>query len=170
MGIPRERDGCSLIIGLGNPLRCDDGLGARVIELILQRELPPRVEVQDGGTPGWGLVTSLQGWLRVILVDAAHMGLAPGTWRRFQMKDVDLEMGQGALSLHEPGLAEGLALAKALGELPEELVFYFVEPACIGEGTGLTPAVEAALPELAENILFEIGRDRNEPTENPPHR
>lgn len=158
MGIPQEMDGRTLIIGLGNPLRCDDGLGARAVELILQRELPPGVEVQDGGTPGWGLVSCMQGWSRVIVIDAAHMGLAPGVWRRFQMEDVDLVAGQGSLSLHEPGLAEAMALAKALGQLPEELAFYFVQPERTDEVAGLTPAVEAALPELVENILFEIGK------------
>ena len=64
----------SLIIGLGNPLRGDDGVGVRVVQALAERALPAGVEVVDGGTQGLGLVSLLEGQKRVILVDAADVG------------------------------------------------------------------------------------------------
>jgi hydrogenase maturation protease len=101
-------------------------------------------------------VNYLEGWSRVILVDAAQMGLAPGSWRRFHIGDISLEATQGALSLHNPGLAEGLALAQALQTLPEEVDIYCVEPESTADGVGLSPAVEAVLPTLVADIIREL--------------
>lgn len=146
----------TLVLGLGNLLRRDDGLGVHAIEMLAERELPPIVTLQDGGTPGWGLVDCLQGWPRAILVDAAQMGRAPGSWQRLSLDDLSSEAGQPFLSLHEPGVVEGLNLARALKTLPEEVILYCVEPECIDNGTGLSPVVEAALPELVEDIYQEL--------------
>lgn len=145
-----------LVLGLGNPLCRDDGLGGRVIEMLTEKNLPAQVALIDGGTPGWGVANFLQGWSRVILIDAADMGLLPGTWRRFRMEDVSLGVNSGCISLHEPGLAEGLALGQALGMLPQDIILYCVQPEYTEEGIGLTSVVEAVLPELVENILLDL--------------
>lgn len=150
------QNGGTLVLGLGNPLCLDDGLGGRVVDLLARRALPPGVEIRDGGLPGWGLATDLEGWSRVILVDAAQMGLEPGAWRRLRMQEVSLQVPQGGFSLHSPGLADGLALAQALQALPEELIFYFVEPESIENGIGLSSTIDAILPEVVENILNEL--------------
>jgi hydrogenase maturation protease len=71
----------TLVLALGNPLRGDDGVGAAVLNAL--PALPPGVTGMDGGTPGLGLVLSLQGYDRAIILDAAEMGEMPGTWRRF---------------------------------------------------------------------------------------
>ncbi len=155
-----RQNGGTLVLGLGNPLCLDDGLGGRVVDLLARQALPHGVEIQDGGLPGWGLVTWLEGWSRLILVDAAKMGLEPGSWRRLGMDEVSLETTRGGFSLHNPGLADGLALAQALQALPEEVVFYFVEPESIDNGLGLTSTVQAVLPELVENILYELWKDQ----------
>lgn len=154
------QSGGTLVLGLGNPLCLDDGLGGRVVELLARQALPQGVEIKDGGLPGWGIVTCLEGWSRVILVDAAKMGLEPGAWRRFRMEEVSLETIRGGFSLHNPGLADGLALAQALQTLPEAVVFYFVEPESTENGLGLTSTIGAVLPELVENILCELWKDQ----------
>ena len=150
----------ALVLGLGNPLRRDDGLGARVIEMLAEKKLPAQVTLIDGGTPGWGVATFLQGWSRVILIDAADMGLMPGTWRRFRMEDVSLDVSTRYISLHEPGLAEGLALGHALGMLPQDIILYCAQPERTEDGIGLTSAVEVVLPELVENILLDLWNKR----------
>jgi len=149
-----------LVLGLGNPLRCDDGLGGRVIEMLAESKLPAQVVLIDGGTPGWGVATFLQGWSRVIVIDAADMGFLPGKWDRFQLDGVSLDVGSGHISLHEPGLSEGLALGQALGTLPQDIVLYCVQPERTEEGIGLTPVVEAVLSELVENILIDLWNKR----------
>jgi hydrogenase maturation protease len=154
------QNGDTLVLGLGNPLCCDDGLGGHVVEIISRQALPPGVEIRDGGLPGWGVATYLEGWSRLILVDAAQMGLKPGAWRRLRMEEVSLETSQGSFSLHSPGLADGLALAQALQVLPEEVVFYFVEPESTEHGVGLSSTIEAMLPDLVENILEDLWKDQ----------
>jgi hydrogenase maturation protease len=89
-------------------------------------------------------------------VDAAQMGSAPGSWQRLSLDDLSSEAVQPFLSLHEPGVVEGLNLGRALKTLPEEVILYCVEPECIDNGTGLSPVVEAALPELVEDIYQEL--------------
>jgi hydrogenase maturation protease len=154
------QNGDTLVLGLGNSLCLDDGLGGRVIDMLARQALPQGVEVRDGGLPGWGVVAYLEGRSRVILVDAANMGLEPGAWRRLRMDEVSLETNQGGFSSHGPGLADGLALAQALQALPEEVIFYLVEPESTENGMRVSSAIEAVLPELVENILRELWKDR----------
>jgi hydrogenase maturation protease len=151
-----ERDGLTLVLGFGNPLHGDDGLGAYVVELLLQRKLPPQVEVMDAGTPGFGLASELEGWKRVILVDAVRMGQDAGSWRRFSPGEVRLLAEESFLSLHQPGLANGLALAQALDILPNEIIFYGIEPTETDLFKGVSPAVMNAVVEVVDNIMDEL--------------
>lgn len=155
-GLPTEQE--TLILGIGNPLCGDDSAGLRVVELLAERDLPPSVQVQDAGLPGWGLPCWLEGWRSVILVDAVEMGMQAGCWRRFRPEEVKLWLQDGSLSLHQPDLACGLALAQALELLPERLYIYGVQPAQISPGAPLSPEVEACLPGLADQIILDLGK------------
>jgi len=145
-----------LVLGIGNPSMGDDGVGNQVIELLAESALPPNVEIEDAGLPGWGLPAWFEGWSNVILVDAVQMGQAPGSWRRFHPEEVQMELENDALSLHQPDLACGLALAQALDLLPENLVLYGVEPADVNPGEALSPAVRHSLPDVVASILNDI--------------
>ncbi|MGC8779368.1 MAG: hydrogenase maturation protease [Anaerolineae bacterium] len=146
----------TLILGLGNPLQGDDGVGCRVIEALEARELPPDVEVLDGGTPGVGLIHLLEGRRRAILIDAAEMGRPPGTIARFRPEEVVLTGAAGRFSLHRSAVADALALAAALNLPLPEIVFYGVQPGRVGWGEGLSDEVAAAIPRLVERIMAEI--------------
>jgi hydrogenase maturation protease len=148
----------TLVLGLGNPFRGDDGVGTAVIAALKGKDQPPNVVVLDGGTPGLETVLIWQGYQRVIIVDAADMGMLPGTWKRFLPEEAVLPVGEGAMrgTLHAAGLAEALALAEALEILPPELIFYGVQPEYTGWSTGLTEPVEAAVPALSAAISAEI--------------
>ncbi len=148
-----------LILGLGNPLQGDDGLGPRVVEALARRALPPDVEVMDGGTPGVGLLNLLEGRRRVILVDAAEMGRAPGSVARFRPGEATLRDSAGGLSLHRSGVAEALALAGALGLALPELVVFGVQPARVGWGHDLSPEVQAVVPSVVDAVSREAGRE-----------
>ena len=150
----------TLILGIGNPLLGDDGLGVRAVDILAGCDLPPQVSVMEAGTPGWGLATWLEGCSRAIIIDAVHMGRAPGTWRRFGPQDARLIAQDEVISLHEPGLANGLELAQALDLLPEEILIYGVEPGCCEPGQELSPAVISALPELVDAILSDLWNGR----------
>jgi hydrogenase maturation protease len=147
-----------LILGLGNPFRGDDGVGASVIAALKDQDQPPNVVILDGGTPGLETVLIWQGYQRVIIVDAADMGMQPGSWKRFIPGEAALPVRESAMqgTLHATGLAEALALAEALDILPPELIFYGVQPAFTGWSADLTEAVNTAVPALCEAISAEI--------------
>ncbi len=144
------------IIGLGNPLRGDDGVGPHLVELLQRRGLPEGVTAIDGGTGGIGLLELLAGWERVVLVDAAEVGCAPGQFVRFTPDQARWDETQDMASLHQAGLAEVLALARALQRPLPPMVIFGVQPERLDWGEGLSPAVEAALPALADAVLAAI--------------
>ncbi len=143
----------TLILGLGNPLRGDDGVGVRVAALLNERTLPDEVEVIDGGTQGLGLINLFEGRQRLIIVDAADMNEPPGTFRRFTLAEARLLGSDQHLSVHAPGLRDVLLLAQALEMLPPEVTILGVQPAQVEWDTGLSRQVQAALPALVEAVL-----------------
>ncbi len=144
------------VIGLGNPMRGDDGVGVRVTQALMAENLPDGVQVVEGGTQGLGLVSLMEGWQRVILVDAADMGQDPGQFVRFTPQEARLLGDDLHLSAHEAGLRDALLLAQALNLLPDEIVIYGVQPARLTWDDGLSPQVEAAIPALVGSILDEL--------------
>lgn len=148
----------SAIIGLGNPLRGDDGVGCRVVSELARRRLPEGVRLLDLGTPGLALLDLMAGYERVILVDAADIGSEPGSFRRMTLEEMRL-LTTEVKSLHNIGLGEVLVLARALDRSLPEIMIFGVQPAQIGWQEGLSPAVEAVLPALIEALLNEIEGD-----------
>ncbi|MGB9521629.1 MAG: hydrogenase maturation protease [Anaerolineales bacterium] len=146
----------TLILGVGNILKGDDGLGVRVAQVLSQRALPPDVIVEEIGTPGLDLVTYIEGWEKVIIIDAVEMGEIPGTWKRFTPEEVKLIAGDEVLSLHEPNIADVLELGQALNILPDEIVVYGVQPQDLTYIERLSPQIEAIINNVADQILLEI--------------
>ena len=149
----------TLVVGLGNPLRGDDGIGPHAIQMLLARALPEDVEVVEGGTQGLGLVSLMEGWRRVILVDAANVGQPPGGFVRFTPREARLMGSDQPMSVHNAGLREALLLAETLELLPDKIVIYGMQPANIDWSNGLSPQVEAAMPKLVSAILDELGAE-----------
>ncbi len=153
--IPEEQRP-TLILGVGNTLYGDDGLGVRVAEELTRHNLPAGVAVEVAAVSGINLVLRMDGWKRVIIIDAVQMGEKPGAWRRFRAEDVRYFAGGQGLSLHETGVAQALELAEALGKLPEEVLIYGVEPERLEISEELSPPVQAAIPEIIKHILGEL--------------
>lgn len=108
------------------------------------------------GTGGLDLLRVLEGWDRVVVVDTADVGREPGQFVRFTPAQARLSQTADRFSLHHAGLGEVLALAGALDLALPEMVIFGVQPAEIGWGEGLSPAVEAALSALADAVIAEI--------------
>jgi hydrogenase maturation protease len=146
----------TLVLGLGNPLLGDEGIGVRVVEELKGLTLPDGVTVVEGGTAGLGLIGLMEGYQRVIIVDAADMGHPPGRVVRFTPLEAQFKTAEAPLSLHQIGLGEVLALADALEVAPAELVVIGVQPSRVEVGTGLSPEVEGAIPQIIRIILDEL--------------
>jgi hydrogenase maturation protease len=151
----------TLILGLGNPLRRDDGLGPRVVEELNRRGLPQGVTALDGGTGGLDLLRYLEEWVRVVIVDAADVGQKPGQFVRFDLPEARLLARNGSFSLHNAGLGEAIALANALGRTLPEITVFGLQPKSLDWGEGLSPAVEAGLEALLDAVLEEVKGDDN---------
>jgi hydrogenase maturation protease len=145
-----------LVLGVGNTLMGDDGVGIRVVEMLADEDIPPNVVLKEAGLPGWGLPSWFEGMSTVLLIDAVQMGQEPGSWKRFNTDDLQIVMENNTLSLHQNDLACGLALSQAMNLMPENLLLYGIEPANTAPGDDLSPEVEASLPELIKNILLDL--------------
>ncbi len=148
----------TVILGLGNSLRGDDGVGPAVIEWLDRQELPSGVETIDGGTSGLDIVSILMGRDQAIIVDAANVGQVPGRWVRFTPDMAQLKENSTTLSLHSAGLAEALALGAALNVLPLTLIIYGVQPRNLDWTAQLSDEVQAAVIEVGQAILDEVIR------------
>ena len=146
----------TLIVGLGNPLRGDDGIGIRAIQMLAAETLPAGVEVVEGGTQGLGLVSLMEGRRRVILVDAANVGQPPGRFVRFSPQEARLLGSDRQISIHDAGLRDVLLLAETLKLLPDEVAIYGMQPANLDWDDDLSPQVKAAMPELVRAIIHEV--------------
>jgi hydrogenase maturation protease len=145
-----------LILGLGNLLQTDDGVGCHVAEMLMQQKLPEDVEVMDGGTPGVGLVNLLEGRQRVIIIDAAELQAEPGTIKRFGADQVTLTGSADRFSLHRSGVADALALARTLNITLPDIVFFGVQPERIEWGQTLSESVLVAVEKVVDAILNEM--------------
>jgi hydrogenase maturation protease len=146
----------TVILGLGNSLRGDDGVGPAVIEWLDGQELPPGVEAIDGGTSGLDIVSILMGRQRAIIVDAANIDRAPGQWVRFTPDVAQLKENGMTLSLHSAGLTEALALGAALNVLPPTIIIYGVQPQNSDWSPQLSDEVRTAVAEVGRAIFREL--------------
>ena len=166
-----------LVLGLGNVLLEDDGVGAAAVSQLLDRfEAPPGVRVLDGGTLGLSLLPYLQSADAVILVDAIRADAAPGTVVRLDGDEVGPAVAT-RLSPHQVGVADLLEGARWLGGYPAHLVLLGLVPASMELAVGLSPQVHASLPALVDRIAQEAealgfvfeGRDADEPSDRDRH-
>src|SRR5450432_370420 len=135
-----------LVLGLGNLLLSDDGVGLRMLsELEPEWADHPGIEFVDGGTQGIALAGQFAGRSSVLMLDAVDLGAAPGTVRVLR-DDAILEMrAKRAATSHEGNGLGLIEMARLLGDLPERLALVGIETANIRTGIGLSEEVEGAL-------------------------
>ncbi|HMQ35251.1 MAG TPA: hydrogenase maturation protease [Chloroflexaceae bacterium] len=145
-----------LVLGLGNSILRDEGLGVRACERLVERySLPAGVAVREGGTLGPHLLPDLEGVRDLLVVDAVRADGPPGTLVRREGEALAAALAPKA-SLHQFGLAELLALAGLLGAPPRRVVLWGMVPAAVEPGLELTAPVAAALDALADAIAGEL--------------
>jgi len=141
------------IIGLGNVLMGDDGLGPMAVEVFRSEyECSPEVEILDLGTPGWDLAVYLYGRDYVVIVDAVHADGPPGTVHTYCEADVVGRQVQLQLTAHDPGLQACLAQLRLEGRAPAEVTIVGVIPESCDFGKGISPKVVSAAFVAAGHI------------------
>ena len=144
----------TLVLGIGNNLLTDEGAGIHVIHHLQEtcRE-SPEITFLDGGTLSFVLASELAAHERLIVVDAAHMGLRPGEITCFEGSDMDGYLKGNRKSVHEVGLTDLLDITRLSGHFPQKRALIGIQPLSLDWGEAPTADVAAAVPEAAKMIL-----------------
>ena len=149
-------DRATVVIGLGNPLMGDDGLGIAVAQrLAADWELPEAVQVVDGGTWGLNLLPVIEDAGRVLLVDAIEMNEPPGTLIRLSRERLPKYLAT-KISPHDVDLRDVLALAELRGTLPEDTVAIGLEPCVVALGDRLSAPIQERLEALLAAVIADL--------------
>lgn len=158
-----------LVIGMGNVLMQDEGVGVRAVEELESRYIIPEgVTVVDGGTAGMELFDPIRNCDQLIVADAINTGDAYGSLVRIANEDVP-SFFQTKLSNHQLGLSDLLALLTLKGEVPEHVVIIGMVPHSLENKLGLTPEATAGLAGMVDMLLDELadlGVDLQQRNEN----
>lgn len=153
----------TILIGLGNPVLTDDGVGVKIayeVEKALQPDIPKDLTITEASVGGLRLMELLIGYDRVILVDAIKTGHhSAGTIHKMTLEDLRaISPTQHSSSAHDTSLITALDTAAILGfHVPKEISIYAIEVENILEfSEESTPAVAAAIPKVTTAILEEI--------------
>ena len=151
-----------LVAGVGNLLKCDDGLGPHVVERLKGVQLPGNIDLLDLGTSGMDILHYCANYEKVIFVDAIRLGKPPGTVYRIKPREVQVTDDELRnviyMSMHEIDLERVISLGKRLGKMPEDLVIIGCEPKEISVvKMGLTEEVSSIIPNIIRLVLEEIG-------------
>ncbi len=150
-----NKDNRILIIGIGNLLLMDEGIGIHIINELEQHELPQNVEIYDGGTGGFKLIDLVSGANKVIFVDAVEIGKKPGTVTVFKTEDVRSMYPKKKYSLHDTDLLEVIKIIELLDNLPE-IEIIGVQPETINYGILLSEELQNSVPNIIKTVLNRI--------------
>ncbi len=144
----------TLIIGCGNLLRGDDGVGPILIRRLWEIGLPEGVRVADGGTAGMDVAFQMRGMDRVIIVDACRTGATPGTLYRVPGEQLEQLPPPTGINLHAFRWDHALAFGRWLlkDAYPRDITVFLIEGECFDHDAPLSPAVQARMEELAQSL------------------
>ena len=142
-----------VVLGLGNILNNDEGLGVRALELLgTQPGLPIGFELLDGGVLGLNLLMIVEECSHLLILYAVDAGKPPGTLVELRKEEIPLYTGV-KLSQHQVTFQEVLGLAAMRGHLPENLHLLGIQPMDVSIGLELSNEVQAALPQMADRAI-----------------
>jgi hydrogenase maturation protease len=144
-----------LVLGLGNTLLADDGVGVYVVrQLAGMPATLPGLSMLDGGTLGFRLMDAITQARAVIVVDAAQLGERPGTVRLLHEQTLTDHVSRGGrMSAHEAGLVDLLTLARLEGWMPARLALLGIQPMIVDWGDRLSPSVSRSLPVACRAVI-----------------
>jgi hydrogenase maturation protease len=144
-----------LVLGVGNLLLSDEGVGVHIAQKMMKMTMPPEVQVVEGGTDGFGLVSVITEADRMILIDAVKGGGEPGSIYRFEIGDCPPFPDIFKTSVHQISILEVINLSGLIGSTPRTTIIG-IEPACMEMGMELSPVVSTKIPKVIQIIKKEI--------------
>jgi hydrogenase maturation protease len=157
MSKPIDAQSTVTLIGLGNILLRDDGVGVHAVRYIQEHcTIPAGLEIVDGGTTGLDLLPFIEGRQRVIFVDTVNFNQAPGFIGVLKNEAIPSLFGAKE-SLHHMGLMDVLAAARLMDILPADIRLIGIQPERIEPGLEMSATIQSRLSPLVDQILSEIG-------------
>jgi len=146
------------IIGLGNPLQRDDGIGILLLHYLYEhkKSLTKNIDFIDGGTSAMNLLHLLGKFDTVFVIDAVDFKGKPGETKTFSLEEVKNQRMQFFFSTHEPDFLTLTAFLKKIGNLPKQVVFFGVQPKDVTYGNGLSVEITRVFPSIKKQLLKEI--------------
>ena len=144
----------NLVLGIGNILLSDEGVGVHVVKKMQELKLPENVELLDGGTAGLNLLYYIEGREKLIVIDCLMAEDNPGSIYRFRWEDLATPAGT-ITSLHQVGLREILNILSQTSQKPETVIIGIV-PKTTALNMSLSAEVEFVIPKIIELVLKEI--------------
>jgi hydrogenase maturation protease len=145
----------TIVLGLGNLVHTDDGVGVHAIHALQSdSRVPSETILIDGGTQGMSLISHVASADRLLVIDAVDAGQPAGTLLRFDGKA--LKGMPGKASVHQLGFADLMIALQLIGESPNEIVLFGVQPQSLEWGAELTPVVQRAIPAIVDCVLAEL--------------
>ncbi len=143
----------TIVLGLGNPLMGDEGIGIKLIEMLQSASGDfPEADFVDAGTGGMSLLHLISGRRKAVIIDCCIMGTEPGTIKQFTPDQVKTVKQLTHLSLHEVDIIKVIDLARQLGECPEEIIFFGIEPEIVNQQMELSDILTDRLAQYIETI------------------
>ena len=138
------------VIGIGNPLRCDDAIGIILLDFLKDHEADFHLNVSfiDAGTAGMNILHVISKFDIVFLIDAVKMGKVPGSWNFFSYDDVKSQMNKEYISTHISDIFQVIEFAKRVKNKPERIFIFGIEPADLSISQGLSKPVKNNLSTL----------------------
>lgn len=144
----------TLILGIGNTLLADEGLGIHLLDYLRARYPDlPGVTYLDGGTLSFTLAPQIEDCDNLVVLDAAQLQTAPGTISLLEDSEMDDFIGHGQCSVHEVGLVDLMSIARLQGCLPGKRALLGIQPQQLGWGETPSEAVSEAIPDAAAKVI-----------------
>ncbi len=153
----RSRQKTIVVLGIGNILLSDEGVGVHVANELFKMSLPEHVSVVEGGTDGFRLLNVITEADRLIVVDAVRGGSEPGSIYRFDLGDVKSCPPGFKTSVHQIGILEVIDLSGLIGKTPYTTIIG-IEPKSLEMGMELSPEIREKIPRIIELVLAKVGR------------
>jgi len=144
-----------VILGVGNVLLSDEGVGVHIVRKMMTMDIPREIEIIEGETFGFGLMDVVSETDRLVILDAVKGGGPPGSIYRFDFEDLATCPQSFRTSAHQVGILEVVQLSELLGCQPRTTIIG-IEPKVVGMGLGLSPEVEAKIPLVIQLALDEV--------------
>lgn len=151
-----------LVMGVGNTLLQDDGIGVHVTESLKASYSTQDIDILDGGTIGLSLLPEIEDADAVIIIDASEIGERPGSMRIFRNAEIDQQLSGKKKTVHEVAVSDLFSAAAIRGRCPAERALIAIQPGSTDLGLEMTADVQAAIPGACEAVNSITHKWRNE--------